>query len=493
MASSQYHHNTFALGTKAASRPVPPSQAASPSLPSLQPPVPRTHLCRMDQQYDAIVIGAGVIGASVGFHMAKAGRRTLNVDKRSAAGFGSSSSSCAIVRFHYSTLAGCAMARESYFHWLDWGRCLGVPDEKGLAKYVNTGCLVVKNERNGGLARVMACLDQLGIPFEELTARQVVARFPWLDADAYGPPVTLDDDRFGEPAGGQIDGAVYLPESGYVDDPTLACHNLQRACEAHGGQFRFGAEVVEVLREGGRAAEGGGTALGERVAGVRLASGEEIRAPVVVNVAGPHSGVVNAMAGVLDGMNVRTRPLKVEVCYVPAPKGLEYEQVAPLISDGDVGCYSRPTTGNHLLIGSEEPECDAREWVDDPDDYNANFTRQWETQVMREAQRVKGLGIPGQPSGVVDLYDVSDDWLPIYDKSDLPGFYMAVGTSGNQFKNAPVAGRVMAELVEKVEAGRDHDADPVTVPLPRTRQVCNLGFFSRRRSANRESSMSVIG
>ena len=45
--------------------------------------------------------------------------------------------------------------------------------------------------------------------------------------------------------------------------------------------------------------------------------------------------------------------------------------------------------------------------------------------------------------GVVALYDVSDDWIPIYDKSSLPGFYMAVGTSGNQFKNAPVAGMMM--------------------------------------------------
>lgn len=435
----------------------------------------------MDRKYDAIVIGAGIIGASVGFHLAKAGRRTLNLDKRAAAGFGSTSSSCAIVRFHYSTLEGCAMARESYFHWLDWGRWLGAPDEKGLAKYVNTGCLVVKNERNGRLARVMRCLDELGVPYEELTARQTGERFPWLDAAAYGPPVPIDDERFGQPTGDAIDGAVYLPESGYVDDPTLACHNLQRACEHHGGRFRFGVEVVEVLREAGR------------VAGVRLAGGEEIEAPVVVNVAGPHSGAVNALAGVTGGMNVGTRPLKVEVCYVPAPKEVEYEQVAPLVSDGDVGCYSRPTTGNHIVIGSEDPECDARAWVDDPDDYNANFTRQWETQVMREAQRIKGLGIPGQPSGVVDLYDVSDDWLPIYDKSDLPGFYMAVGTSGNQFKNAPVAGRAMAELVDAVEAGRDHDADPLTVRLPCTGRVCDLGFFSRRRTANYESSMSVIG
>ena len=438
----------------------------------------------MRHDYDAIVIGAGVIGVCTGFELAKRGYRTLNVDRQAAAGSGSTCNTCAIIRLHYSTPDGCAMARESYFHWLDWGRYLGVPDEMGLAKYVNTGCLVVKNDRNRDLVNVMAALDELHVAYEDLGAAEVAARFPWIDTRAYGPPVTPESDRFGAPTGGRIRGAVYVPESGYIDDPTLACHNVQRACEARGGEFRFGAEVVEILKEGGPS---------ERVAGVRLADGTTIRAPVVVNVGGPHSAIINGMAGVLGGMKIGTRPLKQEVCHVPAPADMDYHQIAPLISDGDIGCYSRPTTGNHILIGSEDPECDVLEWVDDPDDYNTGFTRQWETQVMREAQRVKGLGIPGQTGGLVDLYDVSDDWIPIYDKSDLPGFYMAVGTSGNQFKNAPVAGKLMAELIEQVEGGRDHDADPVTMPLKYTRRTCNIGFFSRRRPLNPDSSYSVIG
>ena len=395
----------------------------------------------MNQDYDAIIIGAGVIGVSVGFELTKRGWRTLNVDKQPTAGSGSTCNTCAIIRLHYSTPDGCAMARESYFHWLDWGRHLGVADEMGLAQYVNTGCLVIKNERNKDLANVMRALDELHVAYEDLGPRDVGARFPWIDVRSYGPPVTTESERFGEPTGEDIRGAVYIPESGYIDDPTLACHNVQRACESRGGEFLFNTAVVEILREGGR------------VSGVKLSDGTAISAPVVVNVGGPHSAIINGMAGVLEGMNVKTRALKQEVCYVPAPAGLEYNQIAPLISDGDIGCYSRPTTGNHILIGSEDPPCDVLEWVDDPDDYNTNFTHQWETQVMREAQRLKGLGIPGQTGGLVDLYDVADDWIPIYDKSDLPGFYMAVGTSGNQFKNAPVAGRLMAELIEKVEGG----------------------------------------
>ncbi len=88
---------------------------------------------------------------------------------------------------------------------------------------------------------------------------------------------------------------------------------------------------------------------------------------------------------------------------------------------------------------------------------------------------------------------MSDDWIPIYDQSDLPGFYMAVGTSGNQFKNAPVAGKLMSELIEKVEDGQDHDADPVHFHMKYTARDCDLGFFSRLRTVNPDSSYSVIG
>jgi sarcosine oxidase subunit beta len=93
----------------------------------------------------------------------------------------------------------------------------------------------------------------------------------------------------------------------------------------------------------------------------------------------------------------------------------------------------------------------------------------------------------------VDLYDVADDWIPIYDKSCVPGYYMAIGTSGNQFKNAPVAGALMAELIASCEAGHDHDAEPLQFRLEHTNRSIDLGFYSRRRTINEESSFSVLG
>ena len=95
---------------------------------------------------------------------------------------------------------------------------------------------------------------------------------------------------------------------------------------------------------------------------------------------------------------------------------------------------------------------------------------------------------------MVELYDVTDDWIPIYDKSDLPGFYMAVGSSGNQFKNAPVAGEMKwPRLIVACEAGRDHDQEPVEFRLKNLDRTISVGFYSRNREINENSSFSVLG
>ena len=112
---------------------------------------------------------------------------------------------------------------------------------------------------------------------------------------------------------------------------------------------------------------------------------------------------------------------------------------------------------------------------------------------MRGAQRFPKMGIPNNVQGIADLYDVADDWIPIYDKSDLPGFYMAIGTSGNQFKNAPVAGKMMKELIEYVESGNNHDINPMQYQLPNINFKLDMSYCSRLREINRESSFSVVG
>ncbi|MDA4843786.1 NAD(P)/FAD-dependent oxidoreductase [Hoeflea poritis] len=431
--------------------------------------------------YDAIIIGAGVIGACTAFELAKNGMRTLSIDKLPEAGYGSTSGSCAIIRTYYSAFESCAIAYEGWHYWKDWKGYIGVDDEQGLIKYHNTGCLVIKTEHNHRLERVCEMMDRIGCPYEHVGVGDIAQRMPNADTHQFEPAKRPEDEGFGQPTGPSVDGAVFFPNGGYVNDPKLSAHNAQRAAEAHGAEFLFNRAVVEILK------------TGNRVSGVVLDDGSRIEAPVVVNVAGPHSSKINAMAGVDGTMSISTRALRHEVAHVPAPEGVDFEHQGVVYSDSDIHTYCRPEVGNHILIGSEDPECDEKEWVDDPDSFDGNFSEQWNVLVMRMAQRMPDLRIPGTARGVVALYDVTDDWMPIYDRSDLDGFYMAVGTSGNQYKNAPVAGKMMAALIKSCENGHDHDNDPVRFHLDHVDLDISLGAFSRNREINQDSSFSVIG
>ena len=101
--------------------------------------------------------------------------------------------------------------------------------------------------------------------------------------------------------------------------------------------------------------------------------------------------------------------------------------------------------------------------------------------------------MPNRPRGVAGVYDVSDDWTPIYDRTEAPGFFVAIGTSGNQFKNAPVVGSLMGALIEGVAGGHDHDGDPLVFTAPHTGHVINLGAFSRRRARDPHATGTVMG
>ena len=432
-------------------------------------------------QPDAIIIGTGVIGTATAFEMAKNGWKTLSLDRNREIGHGSTAGSCAIIRMHYSTFDGTAFAWEGYHYWRDWADYLGLGPDATLAEFRQCGCMVMKTDENGHLEKHIRNSRDLDIPFEEWDSAQILDRLPIYALDSFFPPKSRDDDAFGTSNGRTLQGAVYWPNGGYVTDPALSSQNLADAARRHGAEFRLGVKVTEILKENGT------------VKGVRLSDGSEIHAPVVVNVAGPGSSIINAMAGVTDEMTIATRPLRQEVVHVPSPEGYDFEGTAPVVSDNDIGVYVRPEHGNHILVGSEDPECDPHVWTENDTDYDRNFTEQWTTQALRYAQRVPSLGIPSRMRGVVDLYDASTDWIPIYDKSSLKGYYMACGTSGNQYKNAPIAGKMMAALIDYCEGGADHDTAPMQFRLPYIDRVIDAGFYSRKREINRESSFSVLG
>jgi sarcosine oxidase, subunit beta len=428
---------------------------------------------------DAVVIGAGVIGSAVTLELARSGRSVVCVDKGPAPGAGSTSASSSIIRFSYSTRDAVLTAWESAAIWRDWPNHLGVEDPDGMAQFIRTGYLGFCSPGYDS-ASVLALWDELGIPYELLDADGLRRRWPGLDVGSYHPPKRVDDPTFGDEATTELT-AFYEDVSGFVDDPMLAAHNLAHAARHHGAAFRMREAVVGIDHGRGR------------VGGVALASGDAISAPVVVNVGGPHSAQINELAGVIGDMRIAHRPLRQEVFAAPAPAGFRLDDGGPVVADLDIGQYFRPQPGGTLLVGGTEPECDPLEWVDDPDHFDDQPTVEcWETYMLRLARRLPDFGVPNRPAGLAALYDASDDWVPIYDKSNLPGFYMACATSGNQFKNAPLAGLFIRALVDAADNGIDHDAEPVLFTGPTTGRTINIGAFSRRRD-KATTSGTVMG
>jgi glycine/D-amino acid oxidase-like deaminating enzyme len=423
----------------------------------------------MTQTADAVVVGAGVIGSSIALELARDGLSVVVVDKAGAPGQGSTSASSAVVRFNYSTWDGIATSWEAKHCWEKWADHLGGVDDAGMARFHRVG-MVFLDVDIAPMDRVLVMFDRAGIPYERWDADELARRMPGLDTGRFFPPKRIDDPAFWEDTDRRL-GALWSPDAGFVDDPALAAVNLANAAKRHGAQFILGRRVVEVL--------GGGA-----VSGVRLDDGAEVSAPVVVNAAGPWSGAFNEIAGVGKGWTVSTRPMRQEVHHLPAPAGYNSQGPGPCMADLDLGVYLRGAPGDGLLVGGTEPECDQLQWVEDPDVVNLNPTQAvYEAQATRAARRLPELGIPGKAVGIAGVYDVTDDWTPIYDRTEREGFYVAIGTSGNQFKNAPVVGRIMTAVI-KGES---------TVTGVHTGHEIALAAFARDRERNEDSTGTVMG
>ncbi|MDQ1688277.1 MAG: hypothetical protein QOK42_1252 [Frankiaceae bacterium] len=435
----------------------------------------------MDATTDVVVIGAGVIGSSVAFELAKRGRQVTVVDKAAGPGQGSTSASSAIVRFNYSTFDGVATAWEALHCWQRWREHLGAPDDEPLAGYQRSG-LVMLDVPIVPRERATTLFDAVGVPYALWSPEELRRRVPGIDAGAHWPNKRVDDEAFWADPERQL-GAVFTPDAGFVDDPQLAALNLAAAAGRHGAAFLHRRAVAALTRRPNGLWD------------VLLSDGSTVTAPTVINVAGPWSAHINALAGVGADWTVQVKPMRQEVHHLAAPPGFNTDvQPGPVIGDLDLGTYLRGAPGDGLLVGGTEPECDGFDWVDDPDGANPHPTVPvFTSQVTRAARRFPELGVPGAPKGLAGVYDVSSDWTPIYDRTELDGFYVAIGTSGNQFKNAPLVGRFMAAIVDATVAGRDHDHDPVHHHAEHTGHLINLGSFSRRRPRNTESSGTVMG
>jgi sarcosine oxidase subunit beta len=357
----------------------------------------------MTKTADVVIVGGGVLGSSIAFHLAERGVGVTLVEKDSLAA-GPTGRSCGIIRQHYSHPITVRMALESLHFFENFEERVG-----GDCDFRRTGYLLAAGPDD----------------IERLEANVALQRSLGVNTRV----VSLDELRELEPGVSTegIVGAAYEPDSGYAD-PYSTTAALANRAEELGAEILTGTPVQSIIVEGGR------------VGGVVTEEGR-LEAESVVLATGPWSPRLVAALGV----ELPITPCRVQVCLFNRAEGLVHDQV---FIDAPLGVYTRPEGEDLMLVGSIETD-EAEAGVEDPDHFQrvADFdavSRYSEQLIQRFPLMDKGSFLNGYAS----LYDVTPDWQPILD--ELPGvenLYCAAGSSGHGFKLAPRIGEMMAELV----------------------------------------------
>jgi len=348
--------------------------------------------------YDVAVIGAGVHGASVAFHLANRGVRTVAIERTSPAG-GPTGRSSAIVRAYYTNAFLAGVARDSIAMFRDFE-----PHTGRDAGFRATGLLVLHPPEDEATVReVVPRLTDRGIPTDLLEPQQVVAEWPAFDLDG-------------------IAIAAFERDAGYAD-PVLTTQGLLERARELGAEIRVGHGVTAIEREGS--------------AWTVSTTDASVQAERVLIAAGPWSAPLAAMVGA-------DLPLTVER-HVVATFAWSDDTRVPAHGDLPNGYYFRPEGDELFLVGPLHPEPTV-----DPDDFDervgTNEAERLGAGVVRRAPALRHATARG---GWAGLYDVSPDWQPVIGEI-ASGVFVDAGTSGHGFKLAPALGAHIADLVTGV-------------------------------------------
>ena len=383
----------------------------------------------MPQTYDAIVIGAGVIGASSALHLAHTGLgKILVLEKAPGVGFGSTGKSSACIRQTYSHQEVVLMAREATERFHNWQEFVGLKETR--ADFRNIGVLFLFPPGDTSPEGIIANHKATGVKSSRLTVADALKEFP--DLHDCGAPLDLAGEDHDCLAGFE---AIHEPDGGFAD-PVGTAEDMLEAARNKGVEVRFRSQVENILQSGGKV-----TGVQANINGNR----EEIHAPIVVNCAGPWAMGLNELAGVPLRENlVATRIQVVGKRFTETLKG-----GLPMVADMITGVYFRPDpTGSQIILGSVLDE-DEREAVTDPDNYNEVADAPFrEEKLTLLHHRIPTFHTRGDVSSYCGLYTVNrEDTHPIIDGSDLQGYFYVNGFSGHGFKLSPVVGNIVAQKV----------------------------------------------
>ena len=350
---------------------------------------------------DVVIIGGGVVGCSLAYHLALCGLRDVLVVERDAVGSGTTSKAAGGIRAQFSTETEIRFSLESIAVFERF------VEEFGLDPgYRKIGYLFLISDRDdlAGFQERMALQRRLGVDVRLISPE---------DARALVPALHVDD----------LIGAVWGPQDGMAGPAEVTAGFARRAREL-GARIEEGVDVTAVVVEHGR------------VTGVRTAQGD-VGTRIVINAAGPTAARVAKLAGV----SIPVLPRRRHIFYTePFP---EIPGPVPLTTDRASGFYFRKEMDQLLLSPGDVEDIGADLAVP------VDWSRVEETveKALHRLPIVEKARVAGGWAGLRPL--TPDDHAIIGWAPGVEGFFLAVGFGGHGFQHSPATGRHVAEwLVE---------------------------------------------
>ncbi|RWN26587.1 MAG: FAD-binding oxidoreductase [Mesorhizobium sp.] len=375
---------------------------------------------------DVIVVGAGIVGSSAAYHLAKAGVKVTLVEQTHPAGGPSGKSSALLHAFYLMPELSQLSIR---------GReiLVSLPEIAGEGSFVTEiGMMwVCGNDNKVSWTAAAERIRGEGARIETLS--------PQAFADA-APGFALDNVAM----------ALWEPEYGYAD-AFGATNAIARAARANGARIMQNTLVESLQRQG------------DRITGVTLTDGTVLEAGTVVLAAGPWTRRLLATVGLDLPLHVERHPMAVLDAAGKA------RQVMPFAWCDDISCnYARPDNDGVILAGTwagggtglRHVHAGRPRLVENPDDYMEGVEEQESVEILETfAGRVPAMAELGIRPGYAGLYDMSPDDLPVIGAMpDVEGLVVSAGSSGHGFKTGPAVGEAVARLVTE-------GAQPILAPF----------------------------
>ncbi len=365
----------------------------------------------MTETADVVIIGSGIIGSSVAYHLAAAGcTNVLVIEREAHQGKGSTGKSMGGVRAQFSTPVNIQMSLYSINFFAQFDEVVGHPADYRAHGYL----FCATSERHLEYLKTNHELQlALGLKNVELVSTEDISRFV--------PQLRVDD----------VIGGTFCPTDGFVDPHSVMMGFMSKSRE-RGVRLWLGAQVTGIEVE----PAGAGVAR-RRITGVRTSRGR-VSTAIVVNAAGPWAAEVARLAGVA----LPVEPLRRQL--VPTEPFAQLPKRFPMVIDMSTGFHFR-REGTGILLAWNDPQ----ETPGFKTDFDPTFV---EKILTRAADRVPCLAdaAVNPRRAWAGLYEMTPDHHAIIGPAPgLKGLFFANGFSGHGVMHSPAAGRITADLILK--------------------------------------------